>query len=95
MFLFVSWSRAIMTKRTAANHWFVSVEALRRGRLAPRAPARETKTFSTEAEAKQHAKEMLSERNKIIAGTLLNPHQPVRRIISGPELYRWIKEEAN
>jgi hypothetical protein len=64
MFLFVSWSRAIMTKRSTANHWFVSVEALRRGRLAPRAPARETKTFSTEAEAKQYAKEMLSEQSQ-------------------------------
>jgi hypothetical protein len=84
-----------MARRTVTNHWFVSVEALRRGPLAPWGPARETKTFPTEAEAKQYAKEMLSERNKIIAGTLLNPHQPVRRIISGSELYRWIKEEAN
>jgi hypothetical protein len=66
------------------NHWFVSVEAARRGRLESRnRTARETKTFPTEAEAKQYAKEMLSERNKIVAGTLLSEHQPVRRIISG------------
>jgi hypothetical protein len=80
---------AIMARRTVSNHWFVSVQALRLGhRLAPF--ARETKTFPTEAEAKQFAKEMLSERNKIIAGTFLNAHQPVRRIISGSELHRWI-----
>ena len=82
-----------MARRTVTNHWFVSVEALRRGRLAPW--TRETKTFQTEAEAKQYAKEMLSERKRIVAGTLLSPHQPARRIISGSELYRWIKEEAN
>jgi hypothetical protein len=75
--------------------WFVSFEAPRRLRLdSPQQSVRQTKTFPTEAKAKQYAKEMLSERNKIIAGTLLNPHQPVRRIISGSELYRWIKEEA-
>ena len=78
-----------MARRTVSNHWFVSVQALRSGhRLAKF--ARETKAFQTEAEAKQYAKEMLSERNKIIAGTFLNAHQPVRRIISGSELHRWI-----
>jgi hypothetical protein len=83
-----------MARRIESNHWFVSVEVPRQGRLATlKAPARETKSFPTEAEAKQYAKEMLSERNKIIAGTLLNAHQPVRRIISGSELFRWIEEE--
>jgi hypothetical protein len=78
------------------DRWFVSVEVPRQGRVtSTKGPARETKTFPTEAEAKQYAKEMLSERNKIIAGTLLNPHQPVRRIVSGSELYRWIEEEEN
>jgi hypothetical protein len=52
-----------------------------------------TKTFPTEAEAKQYAKEMLSENDKIIAGTLLSAHQPVRRIISGSGLHRWIEEK--
>jgi hypothetical protein len=82
-----------MARRTVTNHWFVSVETLRRGGLAPW--TRETKTFPTEAEAKQYAKEMLSERKKIIAGSLLSPLQPARRIMSGSELHRWIKEEAN
>jgi hypothetical protein len=31
---------------------------------------------------------MISEKNKIVAGTLLSGQQPVRRIISGSELYR-------
>ena len=79
------------------NYWFVSVEVPRRGRRASlkahAAHARETKSFPTEAEAKQYAKEMLSERNKIMAGTLLSEHQPVRRIISGSELFRWIEKE--
>jgi hypothetical protein len=79
-----------MARRTVTNHWFVSVEAPRRARWTH---ARETKTFPTEAEAKRYAKEMLSERNKIIAGTFLSAHQPVRRIISGSELHRWIEEE--
>jgi hypothetical protein len=77
-----------MTGRTVTDRWFVSVEVpkLPRGtRLA-----RQTKTFPTEAEAKQYAKEMLSDSHKIMAGTLLNHCQPVRRIIPASELNRWI-----
>ena len=61
-----------MTRRTVTDRWFVSVEVpkLPRGtRLA-----RQTKTFPTEAEAKQYAKEMLVKGKKIVAGTLLHPH---------------------
>jgi hypothetical protein len=36
---------------------------------------------------------LLSERDKIIAGTLLSADHPIRRIISGSELFRWIEEE--
>jgi hypothetical protein len=62
---------------------------------SPQKPLRETKTFSTEAEAKQFAKEMLlSGRKNISAGTLLSADQPARRIISGSQLHRWIEEEA-
>ncbi len=61
--------------------------------LAPASgSARETKTFATEAEAKQYAKEMLSESNMIYAGTLIGADQRVRRMISGKELHRWIWE---
>jgi len=63
------------------------------GLIPPQQPVRRTKTFPTEAEAKQYAKEMLSETDKIIAGTMLSAHQPVRRIISGSELYRWIEKK--
>ena len=80
-----------MARRTVTDHWFVSVEVpkLPRGtRLA-----RQTKTFPTEAEAKQYAKEILSESGKIIAGTLLNGYQPVRRIIPTSELNRWIEKK--
>jgi hypothetical protein len=84
---------AIMARRTGTHRWFVSVEAPREPRLGSRASVRQTKTFPTEAEAKQYAKEMLlSEQKNVVAGTLLSAHQPTRRIISGSELYRWIEE---
>jgi hypothetical protein len=38
---------------------------------------------------------MLSDSRKVIAGTLLSPHQPTRRFISGFEIYRWIEEESS
>jgi hypothetical protein len=79
-----------MARRTVTDHWFVSVEVskLPRGtRLA-----RQTKTFPTEGEAKQYAKEFLSHDRKIIAGTLLNGYQPVRRIIPASDLNRWIEK---
>ena len=69
-----------MARQTVKNHWFVSVEAPKQLRLAfPKMPARQTKTFPTETEAKQFAKEMLSNEYKIVAGTLLGADQPARR----------------
>jgi len=83
-----------MARHTVKNQWFVSVEAPKQLRLAfPKKSARQTKTFPTEAEAKQFAKEMLSNKYRIVAGTLLRAHQPARRIISGSQLQRWIEEE--
>jgi hypothetical protein len=35
---------------------------------------------------------MLFNKNKVIAGTLLNADQPARRIIAGSQLYSWIEE---
>ena len=83
-----------MARHTVKNHWFVSVEMPKQRRSA-QAFARQTKTFSTEAEAKQFAKEMLSNKYKIVAGTLLGADQPARRFISGSQLYRWIEEEES
>jgi len=54
--------------------------------------ARQTESFPTEVEAKQYAKEMLADGQKIVAGTLLGVDQSARRIISGGQLRRWIAE---
>lgn len=79
-----------MATRKVKNHWFVSVAAPTQFRLAsPKKSARQTKTFPTEDDAKQFAKEMLSEKHHIFAGTLLGAHLPVRRLISGSQLYSW------
>ena len=85
-----------MARRTVIDHWFVSVEAPRHVRriAEKRAFVRQTKTFPTEREAKQFAKAMLSDGMKIIAGTM-NPHQPIRRIISASEISQWIEEEES
>jgi hypothetical protein len=80
---------AIVARRTTIiNHWYVLVETSSRWRPATsRAPsARQTKSFPTEIEAKQFAKEKLSEGLKVTAGTL-SPHQPKRRTIT------WIEEK--
>jgi hypothetical protein len=83
-----------MARHTLKNHWFVSVEQPKQGRRL-HTFARRTESFSTETEAKQFAKEMLSNKHKIVAGTLLSAHQPARRIISGSQLYNWVEEEEN
>jgi hypothetical protein len=88
--------QAYHLRRTEINRWFVTVvERPKSQRVAPgrqTGPVRQSKTFSTEPEAKQYAKEMLAEGRKIIAGTLLSAHQPVRRIISSSQVDRWIVE---
>jgi hypothetical protein len=84
-----------MAKCPVTKLWFVSVEMPRQRRPAS-APGRQTKTFPTDAEARQFAKDMLlSERKNIIASTLLSADQPARRIVSGSQLYRWIEEEKS
>ena len=82
-----------MARHTVKNHWFVSVEMPKQRRSNAQVFARQTKTFPTEAEAKQFAKEMLSNEYKVVAGTLLSADQPARRIISGSQINRWIEEE--
>jgi hypothetical protein len=79
-----------MARRAVKNYWFVSVAAPAQF-ASPKKSARQTKTFSTEDEAKQFAKEMLSEKHHVFAGTLLGAHLPVRRIISGSQLYSWVR----
>ena len=82
-----------MARRTLKNHWFVSVEVPKQLRSSRNESARQTKTFPTETEAKQFVKEMLSNKKKIVAGTLLGAYLPVRRIISGSQLYSWVREQ--
>jgi hypothetical protein len=79
-----------MATRTAKNSWFVSVAVAKHGHA--KAFLRRTETFPTETDAKQFAKEMLSEKHQILAGTLLG-YQPARRILSGWHLRRWIEED--
>jgi hypothetical protein len=76
--------------KMANHHWFVSVETPKQSRRGIRLHVRQTKAFPTEAEAKQFAKEMLSDETKILAGTFLSA--PKRRIVSGWHLRRWIEE---
>ena len=83
-----------MARRTLKNHWFVSV-AMPKQRQGAQTFARRTETFPTETDAKQFAKERLSEKHHmekhhIVAGTLLGAYLPVRRIISGSQLYSWV-----
>ena len=57
--------------------------------------ARRTKSFPTEDDAKQFAKEMLSKKHHVFAGTFLGVHLPARRIISGSQLYSWVGVERS
>ena len=61
-----------MARRKVKNHWFVSVAAPKQGRRI-KAFDRRTETFPTETDAKQFAKQMLSEehimeKHHIVAG---------------------------
>jgi hypothetical protein len=68
--------------------WFVSYIAPDMSGAAPR-PARRTKTFASEAEAKQFAKSRAEAGDKtVIAGTV-NPTVP-RRVISSTSMSEWL-----
>jgi hypothetical protein len=58
-----------MARCKVTNNWFVSFEIPKQSRRGIRLHVRQTKVFPTEAEAKQFAKEMLSDETKILAGT--------------------------
>jgi hypothetical protein len=78
-------------RRMVRNDWFVSVE-MPKQRQGTQQFARRTKTFPTETDAKQFVKQMLSNKKKIVAGTLLGGYLPARRFISGSQLYSWVWE---
>jgi hypothetical protein len=69
--------------------WYVSFEV-------PRAPmgekqpySRKTKTFQSEIEAKNFAKEKLQNSSNVNAGTL-NPFFP-KRVITSAQIYEWLE----
>jgi len=75
--------------RSRTNCWFVSVQKPKSSPITW--TGQQAKTFSTEAEAKLYAKEMLAKERNIIPA-LLGPDQPARRIISSSQVDRWIAE---
>jgi hypothetical protein len=62
--------------------WYVTFEMRKRGILPRRRSPRVTRTFQTEAEAKEFARARFDEGLVVFAGTL-NPHVPKRLIPSG------------
>jgi hypothetical protein len=52
--------------------------------------SRATETFRSELEAKEFAKQKLTETQNISAGTL-NPHLP-KRVISSAQISQWLEE---
>ena len=69
--------------------WYVSFEQ-KRIRPAKRAFSRATETFRSELEAKEFAKQKLTETQNITAGTL-NPHLP-KRVIPSAQMSQWLEE---
>jgi hypothetical protein len=72
------------------NHtWYVTFEVTRDGTLVQRRNPRLTKTFETEAEARDFARTKFEDGLIVTAGTI-NPHLPRRAIPSG-EISAWLE----
>ena len=69
--------------------WYVSFEA-KKVRPGRRSFSRATETFRSELEAKEFAKQKLTEAKNVTAGTL-NPHLP-KRVISWAQIIEWLAE---
>lgn len=67
--------------------WYISFEA--RDRVTPRHYRRETKTFTTETEARNFAQKIFAKNARLAAGTI-NPVQPKRVIAREQELSDWL-----
>jgi hypothetical protein len=63
---------------------------LRRGR---RSFSRATETFLSELEAKEFARQKLTETKNVSAGTL-NPHLP-KRVVSTAKIIEWLEEPSD
>src|SRR3954469_19859582 len=72
------------------NHpWHVSVEVPNSGTLVRRRSPRLTKTFQSEAEAREFARVKFEDGLIVAAGTI-NPHLP-RRAIASADIPDWLK----
>ena len=72
------------------NHtWYVTFEVPRTGALVQRRSPRLTKTFETEAEARDFARAKFDGGLIVTAGTI-NPHLP-RRAIPSEEIPAWLE----
>jgi hypothetical protein len=70
--------------------WYVTFEMRKRGILPKRRTARVTRTFATEAEAKDFARARFNEGLVLFAGTL-NPHVP-KRLIPSHNVALWLDD---
>ena len=67
--------------------WYVTFEVSRRGLVKKRRHPRLTKTFESEAEAKQFAREKLNDGVIVFAGTI-NPYQP-KQLVPSSGISMW------
>lgn len=79
--------------RAMTPTWYVTFEIRKRGTLPKQRSPRETRTFTTEAEAKVFVRAKLDEGLVIFAGTI-NPHLP-RRLIPASDITTWLAEEQD
>jgi hypothetical protein len=68
--------------------WYVTYEVPRSGTVVPRRNPRLTRTFETEAEARDFARAKFDGGLTVTAGTI-NPHLP-RRAIPSEEIPAWL-----
>jgi hypothetical protein len=71
--------------------WYVTFEVHKRGTLLRRRSPRATRTFETEKEAREFAREKFNEGLIVHAGTI-NPHLP-RRTVPSSDIPTWLDGE--
>jgi hypothetical protein len=71
--------------------WYVTFQVRKRGTLLKRRSPRATRTFETEAEAKDFARAKFNEGLIVYAGTMI-PHKP-RRTIASSDIPAWLDAE--
>ena len=73
--------------------WYVTFEVHKRGTLQKRRSPRETKTFGTEKEAREFAREKFNEGLIVHAGTVI-PHLP-RRTVTSNDVPGWLDDQRD